>query len=129
MKKNCVLIDSSMWVAAARQGGDPKAATRLKELMFAGRAAMTEPVWVELYQGIRGKKEEEALAEAKRVTVWLDFDAACWTEAANVARACIRSGVNVPLGDILVYACATRHGAELLECDRHFAMIRQAANP
>lgn len=127
--KNCVLIDSSMWVAATRQGGDPKAAARLEELIFAGRAAMTEPVWMELYQGIRGKKEESRLAEAKRASVWLDFDAACWTEAASCARACIRSGVNVPLGDILVYACANRHGVELLECDRHFALIRKAATP
>ena len=127
--KNCVLIDSSVWVAATRQGGDPKAGARLEELIFAGRAAMTEPVWAELYQGIRGKKEEAALAEAKRVCVWLDFDASCWTHAANVARACTRSGVNVPLSDVLIYACATRHGVELLECDRHFAMIRQAAHP
>jgi len=42
------------------------------------------------------------------------------------ARACLRSGLNVPFGDVLVYACAKRHGVELLERDRHFAMIGKA---
>jgi hypothetical protein len=37
--------------------------------------------------------------------------------------------VNVPFGDVLVFACATRHGVELLERDRHFAMIRKAVKP
>ena len=87
---------------------------------------MTEPVWLELYQGIRGKREEARLAESRRACIWLEFDAACWTEAASCARTCIRAGVNVPFGDILVHACATRHGLELLERDRHFAMIRKA---
>jgi hypothetical protein len=29
----------------------------------------------------------------------------------------------VPFSDVLVFACATRHGVELLERDRHFGMI------
>jgi uncharacterized membrane protein YedE/YeeE len=27
----------------------------------------------------------------------------------------LRAGVNVPFGDVLVFACATRHGVALLE--------------
>lgn len=89
---------------------------------------MTEPVWIELFQGIKGKREEARLAESKKACTWLAFDEACWIEAAATARACLRAGVNVPLGDVLVFACAARHGVELLERDRHFAMIRKAVN-
>jgi predicted nucleic acid-binding protein len=35
----------------------------------------------------------------------------------------LQAGVNVPFGDVLVFACATSHGVELLERDRHFGMI------
>ena len=126
--KPLVLVDSSVWISATRQGGDPMVAVELGELLVAGRAAMTAPVWMELYQGIRGKREESRLAESRRSCTWLAFDDACWTAAATCARICQRKGVNVPFGDILVHACATRHGVELLERDRHFDMIRQAVN-
>jgi predicted nucleic acid-binding protein len=125
MTKQC-LIDSSAWVEAGRSGGDPEIAARLADLMSNGLAAMTEPVWMELYQGIRGKREEARLESTRSLCVWLEFDAECWQEAARVARICLRSGVNVPCGDILISACARRYGVELLERDRHFAMIRKA---
>jgi predicted nucleic acid-binding protein len=124
--KSLVLVDSSAWVEASRSGGDPGITARVEGLMAAGLAAMTEPVWMELYQGARGKREEEQLARWRALSVWLEFDAACWQESARTARACLRSGTNVPFGDMLVHACARRHGVELLEKDRHFAMIDTA---
>ena len=124
--KDRVLVDSSVWIAATRLGGDPQIAAELGELLLSGRAAMTEPVWIDLFQGIKGKREEARLAESKNACTWLAFDEVCWTEAAATARACLRAGVNVPLGDVLVFACARRHGVELLERDRHFEMIRNA---
>lgn len=124
--KDMVLVDSSVWIAATRLGGDPQTAAELGKLLLSGRVAMTEPIWVELFQGIKSKREEARLAELKLACTWLAFDEACWTEVAAIARACLRAGVNVPLGDVLVFACATRHGVELLERDRHFTMIRKA---
>ena len=123
--KHCLLVDSSVWIAATRRGGDESAAAELGELLTTGRAAMTQPIWLELFQGIKSKQEEQRLVVSKKSCVWLDFDDACWNEAAKTARACQRAGVNVPFGDVLVYACATRYGVELLEKDRHFAMIRK----
>ncbi len=118
-----ILIDSSVWVEVSRKTGDESLKAELAALLRAGRTAMTWPVWVELHQGARGEREEENLKGWREVSCWLDFDHACWTEAAATARACLRAGVNVPFGDVLVFACATRHGVELLERDRHFAMI------
>lgn len=124
--KDRVLVDSSVWIEATRKRGDPAIAVELGELLLSGRAAMTEPVWLEIYQGIRGKKEEERLKEVRSSCTWLAFDDACWVEAAATARACQRAGVNVPFGDMMVFACAKRYGVELREQDRHFAMIRGA---
>jgi predicted nucleic acid-binding protein len=124
--KNLVLVDSSAWVEVLRNGGNPGMIARVEGLISSGFAAMTEPVWMELYQGIRNKREEARLEMTRSLCVWLEFDAACWQEAARTARTCLRSGVNVPFGDVLVHACACRHGVELLEKDRHFAMITTA---
>jgi hypothetical protein len=45
------LVDSSAWVEAGRPGGDPEIVSRLADLVSSGLAAMTDPVWMELYQG------------------------------------------------------------------------------
>ena len=124
--KSTILIDSSVWVEVSRKSGDESLKAELAELMRAGRTAMTWPVWLELYQGSNGRRDEENLQGWREVSHWLEFDAECWQEAARIARTCLRSGVNVPFGDVLVFACATRHGVELLERDRHFGMITNA---
>lgn len=124
--KPALLIDSSVWVEVSRKNGDESLKAELAELLRAGRTAMTWPVWMELYQGAKGKRDEENLNGWREVSDWLDFDDACWTEAAKIARACLRAGVNVPFGDVLVSACARRYGVELLERDRHFALIAKA---
>jgi predicted nucleic acid-binding protein len=126
MKAAVVLIDSSVWVAAARKTGDAGVRQELAALFQAGRSAMSWPAWVELHRGAQGRREEENLNGRRQVSRWLEFDDACWSAAAATARACQQAGVNVPFGDVLVHACATRHGVELLECDRHFAMLRRA---
>ena len=124
--KSVILIDSSVWVEVGRKTGNQTLKNEVAALLRAGRTAMTWPVWVELHQGAKGRREEESLKGWREVSHWLAFDDACWIKAAATARACLRAGVNVPLGDMLVHACATRHGVELLERDRHFALIRKA---
>jgi predicted nucleic acid-binding protein len=124
--KPWVLIDTSAWIEASRRNGDTALRDEIAMLLQEERAAMTWPVWVELFQGAKGRREEESLRGWRETSRWLEFDEACWTEAASTARACLLAGVNVPFGDLLISACATRHGVELLERDRHFALIRSA---
>jgi len=123
---SAVLIDSSVWIEVSRKGGDEDLKQEVAELLRSTRTAMAWPVWVELHQGAKRRREEENLRGWREVSRWLDFDDDCWTRAAVAARACLRAGANVPFGDILIHSCAARYGLELLERDRHFAMIREA---
>jgi predicted nucleic acid-binding protein len=118
-----------VWVEVSRKNGDESLKVELAVLMRTGRTAMTWPVWVELHQGAKGRRDEENLKGWRDVSHWLEFDDECWQEAARIARICLRTGVNVPIGDVLVFACAARHGVELLERDRHFEMIRKSVKP
>lgn len=124
--KTTVLIDSSVWVEVSREAGDQALKLEVGALIRDGRAAMTWPVWVEMHKGAKGRREEGNLRGWREVSTWLAFDDACWTETARTARACQRTGVNVPFGDIMIFACAVRYGVELREQDSHFAMIRRA---
>ena len=124
--KPAILIDTSVWVEVSRKTGDESLKAELAALLRAGRTAMTWPVWMELHQGAKGRREEENLKGWREECRWLEFDDACWAEASATARTCLRSGVNVPFGDVLVSACARRYDVELLERNRHFAMIAKA---
>lgn len=122
-----ILIDSSVWVAVSRKGGDEALKKEVGDLLEHGTTAMAWPIWVELYQGAKGRREEENLQGWRELSQWLEFDNDCWMAAAEIGRCCLRAGVNVPFSDVLIFACARRHGVELLERDRHFAMIRKGA--
>lgn len=126
--KQLLLVDSSVWVEVTR-GKSPPAKVlqnQVSSLLAEGIAAMTAPVWLELYQGIKGKREEADLATLRDLCVWLDFDHACWEQAAKEARLCLRKGINVPKSDLLVHACASRHQAKILHRDHHFDLIEKA---
>lgn len=118
-----VLIDSSAWISVARAGGEGPLRDEVSRLLELGKLALTGPVWTELYQGIRGKREETELQRLRDSCEWLDFDTLCWEMAARNGRACLRAGVNVPFGDLLVHACSRRYRVKLLHCDKHFEMI------
>ncbi|MFK7910013.1 MAG: PIN domain-containing protein [Akkermansiaceae bacterium] len=120
------LIDSSAWIPVLRPKGEKSLREEVEQLLADGHAAITAPVWCELYRGVRGKSEEAQLANLRSLCQWLDFDAACWELAAKHGRACQTKGVNVPTSDLLIHCCAERHKAQLLHRDRHFELIAKA---
>jgi predicted nucleic acid-binding protein len=116
-----VLVDSSVWIDFLRQGqGDLRA---LEMAIRDGRAAMCPVVWVELWSGVRSKAEESALKEMRALCVSLELDALTWKRAADLSRIALRHGLNCPLADVLIVACAKRHGAELLHRDKHIGQL------
>jgi len=90
---------------------------------------MYEPVWLELYRSVRGKRELRQLEELKRLCRWFTFDDRCWSLAADVAYNCRKKGHNIPLGDVLIFTCTKRYDAPALESDKHFAAMAKLDNP
>ena len=121
-----ILVDSSAWVEVLRNRAAPALRQGVEEALHEGRAALTAPVWVELYRGVRGKRELQQLNSLRSLCRWLDFDDDCWELAAQTARQCREQGAAVPLGDVLVFACGQRHAVEIIEHDQHFTQIAKA---
>ena len=123
-----VLADSSVWIDFLRQ---PRGKTpALEKAIRDGRAAICAVVWVELWSGVRSKAEELALQEMRELCVSLEMDAVTWKRAAELSRVALRHGLNCPLADVLIVACAKRHGAELLYRDQHIdQLLALAAKP
>lgn len=118
-----VLVDSSAWVETLRKGGKEDIRLRVIGLLDRQWAAMTEPVYLELYRGVRGKKEKGNLELLRASCHWLSFNAACWEAANRHSLRCRENGLTVPMADLLIASCALFYGVSVLHCDQHFDEI------
>jgi len=114
-----VLIDTCGWIDFLLQPqgmlGDQVAA-----LLANDEAVMCGVTQAELLQGAKGRKEQEQLDFLLANVNCLEITAADWLSAGRVLRETRAQGLQIPLSDALIAACARRHGVAVLTFDRHF---------
>ncbi len=117
------LIDTSSWIHQMRPQGDPVVRGRVEALLRAGEAAWCAMVRLELWAGIGTERERQALRAYVAVIPELPIDADVWQAACDLAARARRAGKTVPASDILICACARRHGVAMEHADAHFDML------
>jgi hypothetical protein len=117
------LIDTSAWIHALRSDGDSAVVARVRALLETGEAAWCPMVQLELWNGARGDHERRVIKEMKDDLIELEMDGPVWTIANALAQSARRTGKTIPATDILIAACARRHGVELEHADQHFAAL------
>jgi predicted nucleic acid-binding protein len=116
-----VLVDSSVWIPFLR--GRAELAAEVTVAMSEGRSHLCPVIWVEIFRGVRGKREERLVAELAALCPSLPMDGESWDEAARLGRAASQAGLNCPLADVLIAACARRHKAKLIHDDKHLKAL------
>ena len=117
------LIDTAAWIEALRKDGDVSIRQKVTALIASGEAAFCELVRLELWNGARGEAEKAKLADIEQAIPNLPIDDETWKLAMELARASRGSGLTIPCTDLVIGACARRHGATLLHCDSHLEQI------
>ncbi len=115
-----VLIDTSVWVAAASPDGDQTARDTVAELITSGQAATRAIAIAEVLRGAADDDEAEAMEAELRAVHVLTCDG-----AGSVVAAMGRE-METPrqrIADLFVAAIAWRHGAALLHRDRYLSQI------
>lgn len=116
---NRVLIDTCAWIDFFRlkQGtlGDLVA-----QLLVDEKAALCGVIQAELLHGAKGRKEQEQLDFLFANVPCLDIDPADWLDAGLNLRQLRAQGLQIPLSDALIAACARRNKVPVLTLDRHF---------
>lgn len=123
---NGVLLDSSVLIPALRVSGGKVEKQRVVALLTSGRALMTESVLLELWRGARPGAEQDHVADFARAIPLLQTTAAVWEKCYELARRCRIKGFQIPLGDLLVGACAWEYGVVIEQRDAHFEQIQSA---
>ncbi len=121
--REVVLIDTSAWIETARPGGNTLIRDQVSDLLRSGKAAWCEMVRLELWNGAHAR-EMAVLESLKSAVILLEITGEVWETAASLARKARDGGRSVPAADLLIFACASIHGAQVLSTDRHYAMLR-----
>ena len=124
-KKNVcmVLIDSSLWIPSLRRAGSPKDLAEVADRIRSGEAAWCAAVRLELWAGVRDDRERKTLGEFSAVVIDLPISGEVWEKAIWFADKGRRKGYTIPYPDLLIFACAQAHRAELLHRDQHFQLL------
>lgn len=112
-----VLVDSSVWIDFLRNSGANN--PELADAIRSGDAAICPVIWVEIWSGIKGRREELIFRQLTELCPNLDMDGETWRTAGSLGRLAKNSGINCPLADVLIVACAKRHGVRLMHRDKH----------
>ncbi len=118
-----VLIDSSVWIETLRRGGSGESRERVGSLLVSGQAAWCAAVRLELWGGIRDRRERRVLGEYASLVADLPVTDAVWQRAIELTEAGRRKGHTFPYPDRIIFACAREHGVEILHRDRHFDVL------
>jgi hypothetical protein len=118
-----ILVDSSSWIHFLRPNGDPKVRSRVEAALASGEACWCPLVRLELWNGAAGERDRKSLRDFEDVLLELAIDDDVWADAYELARRARSAGVSVPATDILIAACARRHGADLETADSDFERL------
>jgi len=116
-----VLVDSSFYIQMLRQGKDP-----LRALAFTAAVrdlAVCGVVRCEVGRGLRNPRILQRFQAFWNVMIGVPTDEQLWDSVAETLWQLDRSGLTLPLPDVVIACCARRIDAAVLTTDVHFAYI------
>jgi predicted nucleic acid-binding protein len=117
------IVDTSSWIEALRERGDPNIRARVENLLDAGDAAWCQMIRLELWRGVRSGAERRALEFLEpRINV-LEINDAVWEASIRLVTKARSVGLTVPSPDALIVATAQYHQARLEHCDQHMDQL------
>lgn len=116
------LVDTSIWVEFFR---DNKSAIRKRvfDLLDANRIVINGVVISELLMGARGKKETDFVKERLSRLDYLEADKNFFILCGDIGNKIRKSGIKMPLSDILITAHAKANNLIIFTMDKHFKTI------
>ena len=118
------LIDTSAWILTLRKGTSKKLQSEVREWIENNEVATSGIIRIELFQGCRNDRELSQLSDGMEGLVSIGLDDEQFTELAKRGFELRRSGVTVPVTDLIIAMQAKVANAILVHADWHFENIK-----
>jgi len=119
-----VLVDSSIWIEAARRNGDLACKVALESLLEEYEAALCSPVRLEVLGGAR-KEDRKKLAAGFGVIPYLEVNESTWNLAVESGWRLRDTGLAAPWNDILIASLSIEKACRVYARDKHFDLMAQ----
>jgi hypothetical protein len=117
-----ILPDTCAWIDYF-SGRDTIIARSLAQALTNCEIVTCGVVMYELFQGIRSRKESEAIREAFSSLRYIEMSKSLWFSAAQISASLRKKGVTIPSSDIQIAAIALQHRLVILTVDQHFKQV------
>ncbi len=119
------LFDTSAWIQALRRDYDPTAKSLLEKFLDEDRLVIAPVIKVELLAGTRSEGDYLRLKSRLDAIPEIPIVKKTWEEIQELAYRLRRNGLEIPLVDTIILACAQIAGARLYHRDGHFEMANK----
>lgn len=118
-----ILIDSSIWIGAAREDGDLLVKVALRAILHEYEALLCSPVRLEVLGGAR-RDERRRWGEHFAVLPYRTVTEKDWEQAIRNGWKLKDAGLTAPWNDILIATLAQRDNVRVYSADKHFDLMR-----
>lgn len=126
MNEPSVIVDTSVWIRFFHNPNSPER-QEVDRLLAEGHVVMVGVVLAELLQGARSDQDRDQLETVFSAPPFQEATKETWMRAGRIAFHLRRSGVALPLSDILIGALAQEGRHEVYTRDHHFESIPDLA--
>ena len=119
------LVDTSLWIQALRPRGNKLIQDKLRPLILAGSAHITDWIILELMTGIKSGEEQKKLEAFLAPIPRLAIENSCWKIAWDLAATLRKKGITPSAADSLIAAIAIKNEMPLLHVDQDFSGMAQ----
>lgn len=118
-----VLVDSSVWIEAARRTGRLDCKVGLENLVDAAEAMFCGPIKLEVLGGARQEDRKRMAAYFDCIPYRAISDDA-WNFALDCAWRLRDKGHTIPWNDILIGSLSVKLGCQVYSVDQHFEVMQ-----
>lgn len=119
--KQKIIVDTSVWIEYFRN--NEAIVKTINEGLDNNTIYIAGPIIAELLQGAKNDKELSLLSKYIDAVPCLECEMKDWADAGCISFSLRKTGITIPLTDIIIYSIARNNNAAIFTRDKHFNLI------
>jgi predicted nucleic acid-binding protein len=114
-----IIVDTCVWIEFF-QKPESELTRHLKGLLRESKVIMVGMVMAEILQGVKDSKEANLVKQSMGKLPYLEMTRDIWVTAGETSASLRRTGITIPLSDLIIAAIALSGNHEIFTIDQHF---------